>query len=267
MVLEDLGWNIHRIWSPDWTSNRERELENINKKMSALVENGSDSTGSENKSEHRRQTYEPEPLSDGSSWQVHPEIESYVAPEAPAKGDKEYNELNPSVIRNRMSAMVRKFGPIRKDTLYRHVISQWDITRLGKSIRKSLEGHLLTLQQSGKVTQRDSFVWPPRDALAFPIRIHEDAERDINEVPIEELAKATAVILAEGGPMTRDDLMLETARLYRYQRRGSRIDGRIQSAIGILEEKNLVETTGGDTVGPQREIETVEKILLNRIYS
>jgi superfamily II DNA or RNA helicase/very-short-patch-repair endonuclease len=37
MVLEDLGWTIHRIWSPDWASNRDEELEKINRKVSSLV--------------------------------------------------------------------------------------------------------------------------------------------------------------------------------------------------------------------------------------
>jgi very-short-patch-repair endonuclease len=37
MVLEDLGWTIHRIWSPDWTSNREHEIRKINDKADSLI--------------------------------------------------------------------------------------------------------------------------------------------------------------------------------------------------------------------------------------
>jgi Superfamily I DNA and RNA helicases and helicase subunits len=33
MVLENLGWTIHRIWSPDWASNQEREVRKINEKI------------------------------------------------------------------------------------------------------------------------------------------------------------------------------------------------------------------------------------------
>lgn len=38
MVLEHLGWTIHRIWSPDWTSNRERERQKINEKVESLLQ-------------------------------------------------------------------------------------------------------------------------------------------------------------------------------------------------------------------------------------
>jgi len=37
MVLEDLGWTIHRIWSPDWTSNREQQIKQITEKIDSLV--------------------------------------------------------------------------------------------------------------------------------------------------------------------------------------------------------------------------------------
>lgn len=38
MILESLGWTIHRIWSPDWASNQEREIRKINEKVETLLE-------------------------------------------------------------------------------------------------------------------------------------------------------------------------------------------------------------------------------------
>jgi superfamily I DNA and/or RNA helicase len=35
-VLEDLGWNIHRIWSTDWIRNEEREIEKIKDKIGQI---------------------------------------------------------------------------------------------------------------------------------------------------------------------------------------------------------------------------------------
>ena len=37
LILEDLGWTIHRIWSPDWASNREQELAKINDKVEEIL--------------------------------------------------------------------------------------------------------------------------------------------------------------------------------------------------------------------------------------
>lgn len=267
MVLESLGWTIHRIWSPDWTSNNQREIEKINQRISDVVANGSAPNTSAKRSADDAVTYEPEVVAESGSWQTHPDIESYKHPDLPVKGDKKFSELNNSVVRNRMTTVVRKYGPIQKDILFRKVISQWGITRLGKQIRKSLNGHLLVLQQSGKVIQKNSFVWPPKESFTFTVRIHDTDERDINDVPLEELAKAAAVLLTEGGQMTRDDLALETARLYGYQRRGARITDRIRQAINILEDKNLVNTSEPDSIAPKHDSESIDTILLNRIYS
>jgi superfamily II DNA or RNA helicase/very-short-patch-repair endonuclease len=41
LVLENLGWTIHRIWSPDWASNRDEQLRKINERMEALLDSES----------------------------------------------------------------------------------------------------------------------------------------------------------------------------------------------------------------------------------
>jgi superfamily I DNA and/or RNA helicase len=41
-VLEDLGWNIHRIWSTDWIRDEEKEIEKILDEVQELKEDGKD---------------------------------------------------------------------------------------------------------------------------------------------------------------------------------------------------------------------------------
>jgi very-short-patch-repair endonuclease len=38
LVLENLGWTIHRIWSPDWASNRDEQLRKIDERVAGLLE-------------------------------------------------------------------------------------------------------------------------------------------------------------------------------------------------------------------------------------
>ncbi len=37
MILENLGWNIHRIWSTDWFKNRDREIDRLVNRIKELV--------------------------------------------------------------------------------------------------------------------------------------------------------------------------------------------------------------------------------------
>jgi hypothetical protein len=38
-VLKDLGWNIHRIWSTDWFKDPAREIERLQRRVKAILEN------------------------------------------------------------------------------------------------------------------------------------------------------------------------------------------------------------------------------------
>jgi very-short-patch-repair endonuclease len=37
LVLEGLGWKLHRIWSTDWWTDREREMQKLEKVLNSLV--------------------------------------------------------------------------------------------------------------------------------------------------------------------------------------------------------------------------------------
>ncbi|OYR94398.1 hypothetical protein DJ71_02035 [Halorubrum sp. E3] len=65
--------------------------------------------------------------------------------------------------------------------------------------------------------------------------------------------------------MTREDLVLEIARLYGYQRTGSKIRAHINDAIDILVSENCAKlSASGETI--ECIDVNADRILLNRIY-
>ncbi|MDL0137875.1 hypothetical protein PNP85_15700, partial [Halobacterium salinarum] len=74
---------------------------------------------------------------------------------------------------------------------------------------------------------------------------------------------AITVVLQEGGEIEEDDLVLETTRLFGYQRRGTRIQTRISEALGLLKEKSLITT--GDKIALS-DTKHPDTVLLSRIY-
>jgi uncharacterized Zn-finger protein len=110
----------------------------------------------------------------------------------------------------------------------------------------------------------DGFLWPSYEEYELTVRINgEDDRRDIDEIPIEEIAKGAAIVLMEGGAMNKDDLALETARLIGYERRGSRIEARIDEAVEILEEEVLLRRDNRLSIDPKRDPDTA---ILSRVY-
>jgi superfamily II DNA or RNA helicase/very-short-patch-repair endonuclease len=259
MVLESLGWTIYRIWSPDWASNQEQELKKINDRVEELFD------GQPNHSEDPAvPSHEPEIIKGGSKWD-HDEIAEYKEPAL--KWDDRYDPDRQGMVkasRNSIRGTIVQNGPIKYETAIRTNLSVWSQSRAGQKIQRIFRNRLDELKTRGEVYEHEEFLWPPLDELVFNIRINtEAATRTIDEIPLEEIAKAISLILREGGNIEEDDLILETSRLFGYQRRGNRIQTRTQDALSLLEELDVI------TMGERISLHTTDDpdtLLLNRIY-
>jgi hypothetical protein len=133
-------------------------------------------------------------------------------------------------------------------------------------VQRAFKSGVDTLTSQNKIHQHDDFLWPQRRDLDFKVRVNtESATRSIDEIPKEEIAKAIAVLLQEGGRMTRDDVILETTRLIGYQRRGKRIEKRVGDAIDILDDAGAIEVDEDEKLTLQPDVD-IDETLLNRIY-
>jgi hypothetical protein len=133
-------------------------------------------------------------------------------------------------------------------------------------VQRAFKSGVNTLTNRNKIHQHGDFLWPQRRDLDFKVRVNtESATRSIDEIPKEEIAKAIAVLLEEGGRMTRDDAILETTRLIGYQRRGKRIEKRVGDAIDILNDIGAIEIDDDEKITRQPNGKLDDQ-LLNRIY-
>jgi hypothetical protein len=106
---------------------------------------------------------------------------------------------------------------------------------LGKNIRKGLNKALGLSVKRGDLHSEDGFLWPGTSPEEILIRTNTSREnRSIDEIAVVELARAGHLILEVGNKMTREDLVLEVARLYGFNRTGSNIKSRINSAVDLL---------------------------------
>jgi superfamily II DNA or RNA helicase/very-short-patch-repair endonuclease len=262
MVLEDLGWTIHRIWSPDWASNREAQIEAINDKADSLLDGNPISTSTTTDVP----THEPDAVPSKSKLD-HEALTEFVEPYLERNNRYSVDQRGQSTAnRNAVHDAVRQHGPMKHDTAMQTYLDVWSQSRAGKKVQRAFKSGVDTLTNQNKIYQHGDFLWPKPSDLDFKVRVNtESATRSIDEIPKEEIAKAIAVLLEEGGRMTRDDVILETTRLIGYQRRGKRIKKRVGDAIDILDDVGAIEVDEGEKITLQSDIE-IDKTLLNRIY-
>lgn len=265
-VLEDLGWTIHRIWSPDWASNKQRELEEIESKVDDLVSGTVSTDGGASSVEIEEVIAEPLPESQRGGLEA--AVSQWEEPQIATSLDKDFEDVSWKQRAAALSAVVEDYGPIEQEQLFKTVISRWHIQRLGKKIRSELNSTTNTLVNRGRLNRRDGFVWPEEKPSEVPIRTNSgDASRSIDEIPLEEIAKAAHIILEAGSEMTKHDLILEVVRLFGYQRRGERITARVGEAVEVVVDMGgaTKQTTDDDEVLRYVEID-IDARLLEQIY-
>lgn len=241
-VLEDLGWNIHRIWSPDWTHNQEREVKKIDEKIEEILDEESISPTTV---DEEPQTRPVETVNISKIEGMHQSIIDYEEPPKEPQRDRDPEDIKSTRLRNRLKAVVNNWGPIRKEEAYKTVVRYWDIARVGKRLRRKLDREAKTLRRKNKIVADDAY-WPAESKLdTIPVRKNsEDDSRSIQEIPILEICKASYIVLSNGFKMERADLILETARLFGFQRTGANVRERIDEAVEFLLKQNLAKEEG-----------------------
>jgi len=264
-VLEDLGWTIHRIWSPDWASNKQREIEKIESKVEDIISGSTVTDGGLSRVEVDEVKVDAIPDDERNGIQEY--ITEWEEPSVRPSRDKSFDDVSNRKIGRVLLNVVNESGPEKRERVFRAVISRWQISRLGKNIRRSIGGIVSSLSQKNSVHLDDGFIWPGERPSTIDVRTNTDtARRSADEIPLEELARAGHLVLEAGTYMTREDLVLEVARLYNYQRTGSNIKNRINAAIDVLVGEGCARL---DESNDRIEFvdANVDQQLLNRIYS
>lgn len=263
-VLEDLGWNIHRIWSPDWASNKQKEIETIEQKVNNLIQGTPTADGGV--SVHEPKPIEVDVVPADRRGGIEQYTTTWVEPSVTQSRDRSLDEVRNRRIQKVLTGVVNEYGPEPKNKIFRTVISRWQLSRLGKKIKRTLNSHLRRLTRQDRIVSHNDFLWPGERPDSIPVRKNTDtASRTVEDIPSIELARAGYLILKAGTHMSKEDLVLEIARLYNYERMGSNIKSEISAAVELL-----IDTGCAQSDETTQQIEyldvDVDNRLLRHIY-
>ena len=247
-VLENLGWNIHRIWSEDWLVDRQREMEKIRNRVDRIRLERREREASEEEFEDVKD------VNGLRKVELKDKFEKYVCAELPVKKMKlefdSYDRLKyPSQrneIKNRMNKLIEFESPLTISWMYTRVQRSLGVGRKGRRINE-LYNQIFTrlVREKGLHLYGDTLSTTPIETVS-PLRISTEKQRPFSEIPKEELAQAILVLLENNLSMSRDALQNDIGReIYTYNRTGKQIDDKIDEAIDYLVDKKLVEPKNG----------------------
>lgn len=237
-VMEMLGWRLHRVWSPAWFRNSQRELDRI---LSAI-----DAAHTRNRATDEQDS---PPVDDGGIGELATqegyledhnaefgeEVQPYLVTLVELLGDSDsfYRERVDRIARA-LRDVVKEEGPIHRDEASRRVAAHWGIDRVIARVDEVLDSVMGRCLRREDVVLRGEFLWPP--GMEEPPIRHRDASapRAAELIAPEEIGAALMLVLRKEFRAREDALIDRAARLLGFSRTGSRVRECVKRSLELL---------------------------------
>jgi hypothetical protein len=261
-VLENLGWQIHRIWSTEWMRNPDHELNRLISRIDELLSGELPQARAlpENMERDLREVA-VEPLDpaeansqESSGWEEPVlEVLSEAVPICVAYQVADFTvpftDLWETPAPQVMQAVVQCIeteGPIHKDLLQRRLATLWGYQRAGSRIARRIDEATDLGVRRGLIRKQGSFLWPATERELKPRGESDSGElRVIAHVPEEEIAIVLQAVLARAMSLGPEELVQQTARVLGYQRAGQDIRARILTVARGLHKHGTIDFRDG----------------------
>lgn len=273
-VLERLGWNILRIWCPDWLRDRDRQITRVLQAVDEFRQRGDpgvpapppprtdppgdlpdDSSGSPDEggnnppfTDQAVQPIDLPPYKEYKAERIRPQNELYDAAAAGRARDRAVEELWRIVVAE---------GPIHKRATARRLAASYGLKRVGNKVQASVDQVISAAVCKKAVRAKGEFLWPIAERDIVPRRRIDGKEPPIEEVAIEEIVATMKIVLGAHFGMAPEDLATETAHALAYDRTGERVSQRMKEAIRHLLRDGEALKAGDQLVLPRSNSSTL----------
>lgn len=237
-VLEDMGWNIYRIWSTDWIKNQHYEEERLIQAIeAALSEITFDepikkvrSSNTDN-IEVEEKIVADKTIDEGYGFDTYKEIPWHEL----------WGDSSTETILN----VIKAYQPIHFEALCRILAPLWGNKKATNVIRDNVSAYL-TRYLKGQVKRQNDFV-TLSDFTDIKVRVpaSPDDVRPIELICADELALAMKTIAEHSFGITPENLFTETARVYGFKRTGGKISTTLRCVFEQMLHDHVVTEIDG----------------------
>jgi very-short-patch-repair endonuclease len=262
-VLEERGWEIHRIWSTDWFKDRAGQIERILNLVEQSRRNAKRKYEEETerrrleKSETEKHMREFSGEVSGNEFKgvsgnefkelshiiekkpyVPPIAEAYrFADDSPVYANQYLLDAPAGNVAQAILNVVEIEAPIHIKDLTTRVAAMWG-QRTGNSIASRVRQIADLLQHHNRLEIRGEFIWKPNGE--FRVRSRKETNIPAERIAPEEIQEAILTVLRSGQGFTRQELVNQTRAVFGFSRTGQALQQVIDSAIESLLAKGLI---------------------------
>ena len=267
-VLRQLGWRIHRIWSPDWVARRESEVRRLKEVLDQACQLQSKTCDPQATLPYEIKDYVPQIVDVrqvqfagseriGVPYRVHaleagfnPYVRVPVSryPYSAVKKNEFHFQENRVLQSRLLEELVREEGPIHFDYAVQRLASAWEVRRLGPKIVDSVKEALDMLVNDHRLTVKGEFLWP-NDLVNAPVRVpvpeFSESLRPPEYIPPEEIQSAMQMIAHYAISISAESLIAETAKVFGFAHLGEKTREIFTEIFNLmLRERKIVSIDG-----------------------
>lgn len=234
-VLRQLGWRLHRIWSPAWVSRRDSEIRRLKEALEQAQKQQIDREAQKPiidvKEENTPKTdvqknnfagieklvvpYNVYPL----KATYNPYIKARVAKstiDTKVKNEFHYPENRENQTKL-LADLIANEGPVHFDYAVERLTASWGIKRSNPKIAHAVKEALNNLIREQKVVIKGSFLWPTQlkeTPIRVPVQGIPESKRKPQYIAPEEVEAAMTKVAIYAYGISDDSLINETAKVF-----------------------------------------------------
>ena len=220
-VLENMGWTVYRIWSPDWVHKRNVEInklkyaiETSRYKRPVAFQSKQEAIGASIKIDVVENLQDNESnVTFGKEYDIADVGRFY-------KSEDFYSSNSEHLIYAQIEEIIRQESPIHTEVLFRRIMSCYQLGRMGDRIQKRLYDILSTVvNQNDDFHFKKDFVYTDNSIIArYPNPNHQETLREIEHIYHEEIKEVMLNVIRLHSGVTKDCLFTETLKFFGFQR-------------------------------------------------
>jgi very-short-patch-repair endonuclease len=247
-VLEGLGWRLHRIWSTDWFRNPVREAERLLSTIRDAERKVRQPRASDPDETPRHTALTPQDSKTNASQGAEDseDIIEYEECSLTVPAGRNLLDLSVAEIAKLAMVVVDSEGPIHTEEVARRIREAFGLQKTGNRISNHVGEALLSEARRGGIKSEGDFWTIPGREVQF-VRSRRSAALQLRRASMiapAEYHLAMLRIIVEAVAISTDELGVETARRFGFDRTGPEIRQEIHLQISTLAELGKVSIEG-----------------------
>ncbi|MFK7790895.1 MAG: DUF3320 domain-containing protein, partial [Phycisphaeraceae bacterium] len=276
-VLIGLGWRIERVWSTQWQIDPQGCL----KRLVASIEQAI-AVARQEEAQKEELVAEPEPVESDTDENKNEEETDWLYASAPKVEDTDQLEgqlpiYKPTALTRRetmvkdlyaesakdrlikvLAKIVEQESPIMQELTMRRLAEGFGVTRATQRFRERFYETRDAAMDQGLIKQLGEVLWQAdQDPATYQtLRVagdQDDAQRDIEDIPLVELVNSCAHVLKMQFGLPREDLIREAGKLLGITRATARVADQLDEAVQVLIDRGEAKESE-DRITPVNEI-------------